>query len=208
MVKTALALPLLWAVIVAAVVDPTRDVVTLKLALVCPSGTITLPGTVAAALLLERKTANPPGGAAMLRTAVPVAEAPPFTVEGLSVTEETPALGGAASHVPVELHTCPPEQPQARVPPQPSGAEHWLAGMSRQLFGVHPAVTVSGFVTTVFAGSPEVALMFTEVVWDTVFAARIVCAPPPVVHPGVMFGCPLAMTEATEGLLLVTWMGR
>ncbi|MFL5420570.1 MAG: hypothetical protein ACJ79Y_07360, partial [Myxococcales bacterium] len=70
---------------------------------------------------------------------------------------------------------------------------------------MQPAVTVIGFVTTLFPGSRVVALMFTTVCWGTEFAAWIVSAPPPVVHPGWMTGCPFAITEATAGLALVTW---
>ena len=72
---------------------------------------------------------------------------------------------------------------------------------------MQPAVTVRGLVTTVFAGSPEVALMSTAVVCATEFAAWIVSAPPPVVQPGWMTGWAFAIAEATAGLLLVTWMG-
>jgi hypothetical protein len=203
-VNTALADPLLCAVIVAAVLDPTREVVTVKLALVWPAGTTMLPGGVAAALLLDKNTPRPPAGAAMFSVTVPVEEVPPLTLDGLNESDETPGLAGPVWHIPVEPHTCPPGQPHASVPPQPSGAEHWPAGRSTQLFGVHPAVTVSGFATVVFAGSPDVALMFTTVVCGTEFAAWIVSAPPPVVHPGWMTGWPFAITEATAGLLLVT----
>jgi hypothetical protein len=44
------------AEIVAEVEMRTKDVLTVKDALVAPAGTITLEGTVAAPLLLERKT--------------------------------------------------------------------------------------------------------------------------------------------------------
>jgi lipid A disaccharide synthetase len=44
------------AVIVAEVEMRTKDVLTVKEALVAPSGTITLEATLAAPLLLERKT--------------------------------------------------------------------------------------------------------------------------------------------------------
>ena len=48
--------PLYEAEIVAEVEMRTKDVLTVKVALVAPAGTITLEGTVAAPLLLERKT--------------------------------------------------------------------------------------------------------------------------------------------------------
>ena len=48
--------PLYEAEIVAEVEMRTKDVLTVKVALVAPAGTITLGGTLAAPLLLERKT--------------------------------------------------------------------------------------------------------------------------------------------------------
>ena len=48
--------PLYEAEIVAEVEMRTKDVLTVKVALVAPAGTITLEGTLAAPLLLERKT--------------------------------------------------------------------------------------------------------------------------------------------------------
>jgi len=44
------------AEIVAEVEIRTNDVLTVKVAVVAPAGTVTLDGTVAAPLLLERKT--------------------------------------------------------------------------------------------------------------------------------------------------------
>ena len=58
-----------------------------------PAGTVTLAGTVAAAvLLLARVTTAPPAGAAPVRVAVPVDGLPPWTDVGLSVIE--PRVGG------------------------------------------------------------------------------------------------------------------
>jgi hypothetical protein len=51
-----LLVPLYEAEIVAEAEMRTKDVLTVKDALVAPAGTITLEGTVAAPLLLERKT--------------------------------------------------------------------------------------------------------------------------------------------------------
>jgi len=48
--------PLYEAEIVAEVEMRTKDVFTVKVALVAPAGTITLEGTLAALLLLDRKT--------------------------------------------------------------------------------------------------------------------------------------------------------
>lgn len=60
-------------------------VVTVNVVPAEPAGTLTVAGTVAAALLLARETEAPPLGANMLSVTVPVAEAPEFTLVGLSV---------------------------------------------------------------------------------------------------------------------------
>jgi hypothetical protein len=81
------------AVIVEEVGASTIDVFTVNVALVLPAGTITLGGTVATALLLESMTCVPPAGAGPLSVTVPVDDcAPPTTVGGFNVSEET--VGG------------------------------------------------------------------------------------------------------------------
>jgi len=58
----------------------TVTVVTVKVAVVAPAATVTLAGTVAAAvLLLDKPTDRPPVGAALPRVTVPVDEVPPIT---------------------------------------------------------------------------------------------------------------------------------
>jgi hypothetical protein len=79
------------AEIVADAALATGVVVTVKVAVVAPDATVTLAGTVAAALLLESDTAAPPLGAAPLRVTVPVDEVPPVTDAGLRVTDESVA---------------------------------------------------------------------------------------------------------------------
>ncbi len=64
----------------------TTLVVTVNVRLVDPAATVTLAGTVAAAESSERVTTVPPAGAAELSRTVPVEDAPPTTVVGLSVT--------------------------------------------------------------------------------------------------------------------------
>src|SRR5258706_5777677 len=67
----------------------TTLVLTVKVALVAPAGTVTLEGTVAAAvLLLESATCAPPAGAGPLNVTVPVEEFPPATLVGFSASEE------------------------------------------------------------------------------------------------------------------------
>jgi hypothetical protein len=76
------------AVMVTDVLFPTANVVTVKLADVCPPGTLTIPGTVATArLLVASVTESPPAGAGALRNTVPVAFVPPLTDVGLMVMD-------------------------------------------------------------------------------------------------------------------------
>jgi hypothetical protein len=73
---------------VTDVVVDTAVVVTVKLALVAPAGTVTLDGTVATfVLLLDRLTTAPPLGAGPLNVTVPVEEFPPVTLDGLRLSE-------------------------------------------------------------------------------------------------------------------------
>ena len=70
----------------------TARVVTAKVALVVPPGTVTLAGTVATvALLLERETRAPPLGAGALRVTLPVEGEPPLTLVWFSVSEDNAA---------------------------------------------------------------------------------------------------------------------
>jgi hypothetical protein len=70
-------------------------VVTVKVAVVAPAGTVTLPlgGTAATlGLLLESVTCEPPLGARPFRVTVPVEELPAVTLVGLRLIEER--IGG------------------------------------------------------------------------------------------------------------------
>jgi hypothetical protein len=78
---------------VAEVDTRTIDVFTVKVALLLPPGTVTLAGTLAAPLLLERVTCAPPAGAGPLSVTVPIEDCtPPTTLVGFNVSEET--VGG------------------------------------------------------------------------------------------------------------------
>ena len=82
---------------VTAVDAVTALVLTVNVALVAPAATVTLEGTVAAAvLLLESATVAPPAGAAPLSVTVPVEEFPPVTLVGFSPSEARVGGGGAA----------------------------------------------------------------------------------------------------------------
>jgi hypothetical protein len=86
------------AEIAAEVEIRTVDVLTVKVALLAPAGTITLKGTLAAPLLLESITVAPPAGAGRLRVTVPVEDCtPPITLVGFSLSEDTVGGGGGAA---------------------------------------------------------------------------------------------------------------
>jgi hypothetical protein len=73
----------------------TALVLTVKVALVAPTGTVTLGWTLAAPLLLESVTCTPPVGAGPLNVTVPVEDcAPPITLAGFRVSEERETDGG------------------------------------------------------------------------------------------------------------------
>jgi hypothetical protein len=78
-------------VIVAVVVEVTVDVVTVKVTLLDPAGTVTVEGTDALPLFDERVTTSPPGPATPSNVTVPVEEEPPTTDDGDKDTLDTPA---------------------------------------------------------------------------------------------------------------------
>jgi hypothetical protein len=84
---------------VTEVENRTIDVLTVKVALVAPAGTVTLEGTLATpVLLLESATCAPPAGAGALRVTVPVEDCvPPTTPVGFSVSEETVGRGAGVT---------------------------------------------------------------------------------------------------------------
>jgi hypothetical protein len=72
-------------------------VVTVNVAVVLPAFTVTVAGTVAAALLLDSVTTEPPDGAAPVRVTVPVDELPPATAVGFSETLDSAVAGETVS---------------------------------------------------------------------------------------------------------------
>jgi hypothetical protein len=98
-------------VIVTAVDALTALVLTVKLALVAPAATVTLEGTLAAAvLLLDSITTAPPARAGPLSVTVPVEDcAPPITLVGFNVSEDSVGAGGGAGvTVSVAVRLTPP----------------------------------------------------------------------------------------------------
>ncbi len=74
----------------------TALVVTVKGALVAAAGTVTVAGTDAAGLSLERETAAPPFGAGPLNVTVPLDGLVPVTLVGSSVSETSDGSGGVS----------------------------------------------------------------------------------------------------------------
>src|SRR5438270_11153749 len=74
--------PLMFAASVTVVAAVTVAVVTVKVALKLPAGTVTFWGTDALGSLLDKGTTNPPDGAAFASVTVPCALSPPTTATG------------------------------------------------------------------------------------------------------------------------------
>ena len=71
--------------------EVTAVVVTVNVAVVLPAVTVTIAGTVAELLLLDKATAMPPLGAALVKVTVPVEGVPPATLAGLRETDDRAA---------------------------------------------------------------------------------------------------------------------
>ena len=70
------------AVIVAAWLVATAEVVAVNVAVAAPAATVTVAGAVTAALLLASATTAPPAGAALDKVTVHVPLTPPTTLAG------------------------------------------------------------------------------------------------------------------------------
>jgi hypothetical protein len=90
---------------VAKVEAATPMVVAEKVAVIAPSGTVTLGGTAATALSLDNDTVAPPAGAMLLRVTVPVEGWPPVTLVGLMVRSQSTGglMVSAAVCVPLKV---------------------------------------------------------------------------------------------------------
>ena len=73
--------------ILPTVVTVTEFVVTEKFADVAPAGTVIELGTLAAALAFDKLIVAPAEGAAPVKFTVPVADCPPITADGFTLTE-------------------------------------------------------------------------------------------------------------------------
>lgn len=145
------------AEMVAVVERTTTFVVTVKVAVVAPAGTVTLEGTLAAALLLESRTCAPPAGAGPFSVTVPVdaPRGPPITLVGFRVSEDT--IGGST----VSVAVCVPPPNDAEMVTVVDVATALV--VSVKLAVVAPAGTV-----TPFAGTLAAALLLD----------KTTCAPP------------------------------
>jgi hypothetical protein len=82
---------------VAVAEEVTAVVVTVNVAVVLPAATVTVAGTVAEVLLLDKATEIPPVDEAALKVTVPVEELPPVTLVGLSDTDDKALAGVTVS---------------------------------------------------------------------------------------------------------------
>ena len=120
----------------------TANVVTVKLADVCPAGTLTMPGTCAAdELLVASVTEIPPEGEGALKNTVPVALVPPATLAGLIVRDcsKGGAFGSGATLTKMDFVTPPA---LAKTFPPVESPETGLVPMVK-VFVLFPAAIVT-----------------------------------------------------------------
>jgi hypothetical protein len=138
--------PLYEAISVTAVLPATAAVVAVNDALVAPAATVTLVGTVAAAvLLLVSATMAPPDGAAAETVTVPVDSDPPMTVDGLTVTADSVATAVAAAGLKRRVAENGPNSP----------AEFRARTRHHNRCAGSPPIVAWDVVTTAFATSGE-----------------------------------------------------
>ena len=166
---------------VADVEALTGVVLTVNVAVVAPAATVTLAGTVAAAvLLLESDTTAPPLGAAALKVTVPVEEAPPTTLVGLTVTAESADAAGGVT-VSVALRFTP-----AYAAVMVTGVE-----LATVVVVIPKAALAAPPATVTVAGTPAALLLLD----------RAMTAPPDGAGPlSVTVPCDCAPPATLEGL--------
>jgi hypothetical protein len=94
---------------VAVVAVETADVEMANVALVAPAAIVTLAGTFADVLLLDRATTAPPAGAALVSVTVPTDPLPPIKENGASVKLETGTCAAGVTVSTAETVFPPPE---------------------------------------------------------------------------------------------------
>src|SRR5436853_187149 len=131
---------------VTKVEEPTALVLTVKVAVAAPLGTVTLDGTVAApVLLLDRETSAPPLGAGPLNATEPIEELPPVRLDGLRLSETRLGRGGDVTvRVIVVVFVRVPEAPE-------------MVTVTAPVVAVELAVSVSVLVVAVGFG-PKAAV--------------------------------------------------
>jgi hypothetical protein len=134
--------PLYTAEIVTAVAVPTAEVVAVNVALVAPAATVTLAGTVTAALPLDSDTSAPPLGAPDVRVTVPVDGLPPVTLAGLTAAADNAAVTDAPCGVNRRVDENGPNAPAAFL----ARTRHHSCCAGRPLSVACDTVTV-GFAT-------------------------------------------------------------
>jgi hypothetical protein len=141
---------LLYVAEMVAEVEPTTTlVVTMKVAVVAPAGTVTpLAGTLAAALLLASITWAPPAGAGPFSVTVPVEfpSGPPITLVGFRVSEDR--IGGST----VSVAVCVP-------PPNDAETVTVVDVATALVLSVKVAVMAPAGTVTPLAGTRATALL-------------------------------------------------
>src|SRR2546425_241797 len=146
----------------------TANVVSVKSALVCPAGTVTLAGQLFAEVLLQLSvTTAPPLGAGELSVTVPIVLLPPTTGLGLNV--RLVGKGGGVPQtfaVPAPPHVSVPLQvPQLSQPPHPLGIPPQFLPRAAQVVGVQ--------------GPQTFALPPPPQVWDPLHVPQLSVPPQP-----------------------------
>jgi hypothetical protein len=135
-------------------------VVTVKVAAVDPAGTVTLPGTVAAVvLLLDSETTTPPAGAEEVNETVPVTGVPPTTVVWLRVSAASDGVvdgGGALTVHPDKVAVAAVAAPSLTATVQSAGAANPARStLNRPVLSLVPMATPSTVIVRLAAAVPS-----------------------------------------------------